>query len=242
MSKPLSFALLAVVLLGGCAQKPPGPDVDPQARLQFQQAFQAALQHSISSRVLEATAGAVALDIVVNRQGQAVSCKAKGSPEGVAKLPLDVPRTGPREFAAMMEQSCRQAIYPTAPDALYDDKGQIELRAPVVVVFAAQNSAGWKLRNAQREFFREHLLKGESVDSVGQLAVRYQTDARGCLVDLRPNPMRPEDFKLDGGLQARLNQACMKLDLSRLPGIEQAREQQAVAVVGVEYAPWTVGR
>lgn len=244
MSKTFTLALLAsaVALLGGCAQKPADPDVDPQARLQFQQAFQTALYRSITANVQEVTSGAASLLIVANRQGQAVSCQAKGSPEGVAKLPLDVPRTAPRQFAAMMEEYCRQAIFPTGPDALYDDKGQIELRAPIVVVFPAQNASRWKLRNAQRAFFHEHLLKDETVDSVGYLVVRYQTDGKGCLVDIRPNDIRPMDFKLDGALQGRLNQACMKLDLSGLPGIAQGDPQQAVGLVSLEYAPWTVGR
>ncbi|OLS60153.1 hypothetical protein [Pseudomonas putida] len=242
MSKKFTLALLAVALLGGCAQKPAGPAVDPLARLQFHQAFQTALYRSVSANVREVTAGAVSLQIVANRQGQAVSCQAKGYPEGVARLPFDVPRTPPRQFAAMMEQYCRQAIYPTAPDALYDDEGQMELRAPVVVVFTVQNASRWKQRNAQRAFFREHLLKGEAVDSVGYLVVRYQTDGKGCLVDIRPNDIRPMDFKLDGALQGRLNQACMKLDLSGLPGIAQGDPQQTVGQVSLEYAPWTVGR
>lgn len=241
-SKHFPLAVLTLALLGGCTQKNTVADVDPQAMLRFQQAFQTALHRSIAGRVQEATVGAASLTIVANRQGQAVSCKVNGSPEQVEQLPSELTRTDPRQLAAMLEQYCLQAIFPTGPDALYDEKGQVKLRAPVRVVFVPQDSTLWKLHNAQRAFFREHLLKDEKVDSVGQLVVRYQTDGKGCVVDLRPNAMRPTDFKLDGGLQGRLNQACMTLDLQELPGIAQDDRQQAVGLVSLEYAPWTVGR
>jgi len=243
VSKKLPLALLAFALLGGCAQMPSNPKVDPQVMLHFQQTFSAAIYRSISARVQEQTSGAVSLRIIADRQGRALSCEARpAKPELLERLPAEVPRSDPATFARQMEQYCLQGIYPTAPEALYDDKGHVELVAPVQVVFPDRGFAGWRLVNAQRRYFGEHLLKDEQAGSIGTLIVRYQRDASGCLVDLRPHPLRPAEFKLDGALLGRLNTACMGLDLHQVPGIDQLDEKKPVGVVSMEYAPWTVGR
>ena len=209
----------------------------------FQQAFSAAVYRSISARVQEETSGALSLRIIADRQGRALSCEAGPARfKSDEQLPAEVPRSDPAKFARQMEEYCRQGIYPTGPEALYDDKGQIELVAPVYVVFPDRGFSGWRLVNAQRQFFGEHLLKGEQASSIGTLVVRYQRDASGCLVDLRPHPLRPADFKLDGALLGRLNAACMKLDLHQVPGLDKLDEKKPVGVVSMEYAPWTVGR
>lgn len=241
MSKVSPFALMALALLAGCAQQSSVPDADPKVMLQFQDSFQAAIYRSISSHVQEETVGAASLRIVVNRQGQATRCKVRPPRPGrEPSLPNDIERTSPRVFADFLEQRCLQAIYPTGPDALYDDKGEVEVVAPVSVMFNNLGAERWKTRNAQRRFFREHLLKDEHVDSVGIVVIQYQADGSGCLVNLRFNDTRPKDFKLDGALQGRLNQACARLDLSQVPKLS-GDQQQAVGLVSLEYAPWTVG-
>jgi len=234
---------LIVTVLTGCAQKSTQPEVDPQLMQQFQETFQAALQRGLTANIEEEQVGAVSLRIVTNRQGQALSCKARPAQ---LKVPPEVFPSNPREFAGFVEAQCLRAIYPSAPDALYDDQGQLEVVAPVTLVFSKQEAARWKLRSAQRRFFREHLLEGQGIDSVGIAVIRYLADAQGhamgCLVDLGANTTRPADFKLDGALQSRLNSACMQLDLRQVPGFAPDRQQPVEGVVALEYAPWTVER
>lgn len=240
MSKFLPFALLSFALISGCALKYSPPDVDPKARVQFQEKFQAALYRSIASDVQEQMVGVAALRITVNRLGRATSCKAqRARPDVDKQLPIELTRTEPKAFARFIEERCLRAIYPTAPDGLYNEDGQLEVVAPVQVVFNDLSADRWKTGNAQRRFFREHLLDTERVDSVGIAVIHFQTNGLGCLVDLRPNSTRPADFKLDGALQGRLNEACSKLDLSQVTGIGANPQKQGVGRVALEYAPWT---
>ncbi|MHA6194947.1 hypothetical protein ACX3YG_11300 [Pseudomonas wadenswilerensis] len=237
------LALLSLSLLTGCALKYSPPDVDPQARVQFQDKFQAALYRSIASDVQDEMVGVAALRITVNRLGRAASCKAqRARPDLDKQLPIELTRTAPKAFARFIEERCLRAIYPTAPEGLYNEDGEVEVIAPVTVVFNNQSADRWKTGNAQRRFFREHLLDAEQVDSVGIAVIHFQTNGVGCLVDLRPNSTRPGDFKLDGALQGRLNAACSKLDLKQVPGIGVNPQTQEVGKVALEYAPWTSWR
>jgi len=243
VSKFRPLALLSLALLSGCALKYSPADVDPKARAQFQEHFQAALYRSIASDVQEPMVGVAALRITVNRLGRAASCKAqRARPDFEKQLPVELSRTEPKAFARFIEERCLRAIYPTGPDGMYNEDGQVEVIAPVNVVFNNLSADRWKTGNAQRRFFREHLLDAERVDSVGIAVIHFQSNGLGCLVDLRPNITRPADFKLDGALQGRLNEACSKLDLSQVPGIGANTQEQKVGRVALEYAPWTSWR
>ncbi len=242
MSK-FPLALLSLAVLAGCALKYSPPDVDPKAVVQFQDKFQAALTRSIASDIQEETIGVASLRISVNRLGRAASCKAqRARPDLDKQLPIELTRTAPKAFARYIEERCLRTVYPTAPDAMYDKDGQVEVIAPVNVVFSELGSDRWKTGNAQRRFFREHLLDAQPVDSVGIAVIHFQANGTGCLVDLRPNSTRPADFKLDGALQGRLNEACSRLDLSKVPGISASPQKQDIGMVALEYAPWTSGR
>ncbi|MNE62210.1 hypothetical protein D3C80_1574790 [compost metagenome] len=73
----------------------------------------------------------------------------------------------------------------------------------------------------------------------------YQANTQGkvdgCLVQLSPNPLREDAFRLDGNLQAQLNSRCMKLDLSKMPGFSSNEQGKAEGYSEVDYAPWMVG-
>ena len=245
----LRFTLLPLVLLAGCSSAPPKPEAStaPEVMQQFQRTFQTALRQSIASSVEQDLIGATRLRLKVNREGRAVACKAvPATPDisqGAAALQ---PFTDRAAFDRFVERQCWQTVYPKAPEALYDDKGLIEVVAPVAVVFSTAQPAPWQQQNRQRAFFREKLLASEQVDSIGVAIISYQTDATGkatgCLVHLMPSVVRPDDFKLDGDLQSRLTGTCMKLDLSRMPGFALNQQQQAEGMISLQYAPWVVGR
>ena len=245
----LRFSLLPLALLAGCSSAPPKPEatVDPKVMQQFQRTFQTALRQSIASSVQQDLIGTARLRLEVNREGRAVACKAMpATPDVAQKMATQQPFTDRAAFNRFLEQQCWQAIYPKAPEALYDDKGVVEVVAPVGVVYSTAQPAPWLQQNAQRAFFRAQLLANEQVDSIGVAIISYQADATGkttgCLVHLMPSGVRPDDFKLDGGLQSRLTGACMKLDLSRMPGFALNQQQQAEGVISLQYAPWVVGR
>lgn len=247
----LRFTLLplALALLAGCSSAPPKPEASaaPEVMQQFQRTFQTALRQSIASSVQQDLIGAARLRLKVNREGRAVACKTMPATPDIAHgLATQQPFTDPAAFNLFIERQCWQAIYPKAPEALYDDKGVVEVVAPVGVAFSTAQPAPWQQENRQRAFFREKLLANEQVDSIGVAIISYQTDATGkatgCLVHLMPSVVRPDDFKLDGGLQSRLTGTCMKLDLSRMPGFALNRQQQAEGMISLQYAPWVVGR
>ena len=214
---------------------------------QFQANLQTAIRSTIAANVQQPTVGAIALRVVFDRQGKPLKCEAKtDSPKLSGMIPGNVMLTDATALARTVTDACWKTIYPTAPEAMYSDKGTLEAIAPLGVRFDADPQARWPVRNAQRSFFRRHLLDEQQVSSVGVAVIRYQADATGkttgCLVNLRAASMRIADFKLDGALQSRLNDACMKLDLSQMPGFALNQQNQAMGIVSLEYAPWTVGR
>ncbi|MCU1730088.1 MULTISPECIES: hypothetical protein [unclassified Pseudomonas] len=236
---------LGLTLLSACSTSPDKPkvEVDPKVMQQFQSDFQTALRRTIANNVLQDQVGTTRLRLIVNREGRAVACETlPASPKVAQGMSGQIPFTNRAAFDQFIEQQCSRAIFPPAPDALYDEKGQVEVVAPVGVSFSSTQPAPWLQQNAQRAFFRKQLLGNERVNSVGVAVASYQADAKGkttgCLVYLIPAEVRPNDFKLDGDLQSRLNSACMKLDLSQMPGFEPGKAQ---GMFSLEYAPWTVG-
>lgn len=50
-------------------------------------------------------------------------------------------------------------------------------------------------------------------------------------MQIYPHPNRPDDFRLDGKLQAEVNSRCMALDLSKLPGFSADEHGRAKVTV-----------
>lgn len=246
--KLLSPALLtaALVALAGCQSKPAPPKV-PKT---FIHDMQQALISSIASANTGKQVGVVRLRVTLNRHSAPIACKAlRAPPRHDLLLPADIPRSDFKTLASLVEAQCWVTIYPVVPDALYDENNTVEIVAPLVVNLTTAAQASGSVRgvaNAQREYLWQHLLRDEPVTSVGNAAVYYQANAQGkvegCLVQLYQHPLRPDDFRLDGDLQARLTHRCMALDLSLMPGFSPDMHGVANGSSKMEYAPWRVGR
>lgn len=71
MSKFLPFALLSFALVSGCALKYSPPDVDPKARVQFQEKFQAfglTIQGQVSLSFQTTNHGHISLNLLRKRK------------------------------------------------------------------------------------------------------------------------------------------------------------------------------
>lgn len=236
---------LSLFMLAGCAHvsRPTPAEVDPKAMQEYTTTMQRVLRNSLAQNLQEETVGALKLQVSYNRQGQPLTCKvAHAAVHAERDLPAELTRTRWDVLQRNVERQCWNTLYPKAPEALYDDKGIIEVVAPLVVVLPGPPHAQWQAGNAQRAFFWQHLVSKEKVDSFGVAMIRYRADAQGkplgCLVYLTPSPARPDGFKLDTELQNRLGSQCMKLDLSQLPETTLNEHQQVEGLITVEYAPW----
>lgn len=252
--KTLPPALLgaALITLIGCQSSPSADrpaDVDPQALKTFTVNTQQALQRSIALAPTGEQMGAVTLQVTFDRQSAPVACKAEKAPfKYGALLPADVTPTDHQALANLVEALCWKTIYPVVPAALYNDDETVEVRAPIIVQLPRAVQAPGTARYraiAQREYFWQQLLRDLPVTSIGKASVFYQANAQGkvdgCLVQLSPNPLREDAFRLDGNLQAQLNSRCMKLDLSKMPGFSSNEQGKAEGYSEVDYAPWMVG-
>ncbi|QHG64442.1 hypothetical protein C2H86_08480 [Pseudomonas putida] len=251
MLKSPSLALLAVAmfLLTGC-QSRVAPAVDPQVRQTFVSDMQQALKLGIATADTDKQVGVVMLTVFLDRYSAPTSCKASKAPlKYEMQLPADVKRSDFKSLASLVEAQCWKTIYPVVPDGLREVDGTVEVRAPMFVLLPAATQAPGTPRrqaNAQREYFWQHLLRDQPVNSIGRVSVYYQANAQGkvedCLVQIYPHPLRPNDFRLDGKLQAQLNSRCLAMDLSRLPGFSADMHGVAKGYSELEYAPWRVGR
>jgi hypothetical protein len=249
--KSLTPALLTATLIAlvGCQTKK-NPEMDPKVMKTFTHDMQQALINSVATANTGKQVGVVKLRVTLNRHSAPIACKAfRAPPSQDQLLPTDVPRSDFKALARLVEAQCWVTIYPIVPDNLYDENNTVEIVAPLFVNLPAAAQAPGSARgvaNAQREYFWQQLLRDEPVTSVGNAAVYYQANARGkvegCLVQLYQHPLRPDDFRLDGDLQARLNKRCMALDLSRMPGFSPDMHGVAKGSSKMEYAPWRVGR
>ncbi|MBP2262966.1 hypothetical protein [Pseudomonas sp. BP8] len=254
--KKHSFALLSLLALAGCqspsstSTETPEP-VDPQVMQQFMTDMQQTLQSNIANAVRGTLVGAVQLHISLNQANEPVACAAKvPGPKLANLLPASAQRSDFKRLATAVEAQCWKTIYPAAPAAAREKDGTVEIVAPLILMPASNpqqsvNSA-WSVRQEQREFFWQQLLREQPVDSIGVAVIRYQADAlgkvQGCMVELRPSAVRADAFRMDGGLQARLSSACMALNLQRMPGFALDPQGKIEGFSLVEYAPWKVGR
>ncbi|MFJ4345659.1 hypothetical protein [Pseudomonas sp. NPDC089401] len=247
MFKALPLALL--ITLAGC-QSPTSAKVDEAAFKTFTHDMQQVLKLGIVTADTGKQVGVVMLKVTLDPHSAPIACQASKAPAKYEmQLPADVPRSDFKALASMVEAQCWKTIYPLAPEGVQEKDGTVQVLAPIYVLLpAAAQASGSERRqaNAQREFFWQHLLRDQPVDSIGRVSVYYQANAlgkvEGCLVQVYPHPLRPDDFRLDGNLQARLNSRCMGLNLSQLPGFATDAQGVAKGYSELEYAPWRVGR
>ncbi|CAI3799801.1 hypothetical protein GLGCALEP_02449 [Pseudomonas sp. MM221] len=251
MFRSLSPAIVAAALiaLAGC-QNRPASEADAQARKAFVTDMQDVLKLGIVTADTGKQVGVVMLDVKLDQHAAPISCKARKAPMKYEMvLPAEHVRTDFKALASMVEAQCWKTIYPVAPKSLREKDGTVEVRAPLFVDLPAAAQAldtPRRQANAQREFFWQHLFRDQPVNSIGRASLYYEANAQGkvqgCLVQIYPHPNRPDDFRLDGKLQAELNSRCMALDLSKLPGFSADEHGQAKGYSELEYAPWKVGR
>lgn len=249
--RPLSPALVVVTLIAltGC-QSRPASEADTLALQTFTRDMQQALKLGIATADTGEQIGVVMLDVKLAPNSAPLSCKAGKAPmNNQMLLPANLIRSDFKALASMVEAQCWKTIYPVVPKPLREDDGTAQVRAPVVVLLPAAAQAPGTARrraNAQREFFWQQLFRDQPVTSIGRASVYYEADAQGkvqgCLVQIYPHPQRPDDFRLDGQLQAQLNSRCLTLDLSRLPGFSTDEQGKVQGYSELEYAPWKVGR
>ncbi|KIY41089.1 hypothetical protein TZ03_09340 [Pseudomonas sp. 10-1B] len=251
MFRSLSPAIVAaaLIVLAGC-QNRPASEEDKQARKTFVSDMQQALRLGIATADTDKQIGVVMLDVTLDQNSAPISCKASKAPiKYETVLPTDLQRSDFKALASMVEAQCWKTIYPAVPKSLREENGTVEVRAPLFVVlpaFAQAPDSARRQANAQREFFWQQLLRDQPVNSIGRASLYYEANAQGkvqgCLVQIYPHPNRPDDFRLDGQLQAELNRRCMALDLHSLPGFKVDTDGVAKGYSELEYAPWKVGR
>ncbi|MNM82737.1 hypothetical protein D3C81_947760 [compost metagenome] len=250
---PPALLSAALVTLAGCQSSPSADSqikADAQAFKTFTVDMQQALQRSIALAPTGEQIGAVTLQVTFDRQSAPVACKARKAPlKYGALLPADVMPSDHQALANLVEALCWKTIYPVVPAALFNGEDTLEVRAPIVVQLPRAIQAPGSARHraiAQREYFWQQLLRDQPVTSIGKASVFYQANTQGkvegCLVQLSPNPLREDAFRLDGNLQAQLNSRCMKLDLSQMPGFSPNEQGKAEGYSELDYAPWKVGR
>lgn len=244
MFKTLSPALLitALICLAGCKNHS-SSKVDEQTLKTFTRDMQQALTRSIAMANTGEQAGAVLLKVTLDRHSAPLRCESGRAPLTYElKMPAGVMPTNLKGLNALVEAQCWKTIYPVVPQEMLDENGEVEVRAPIVVVLPAQRHSGI----AQQQFFWESLLRDQAVTSIGRASVYYEANAQGhvegCLVQLYPHPLRRDAFRLDGNLQAQLNSRCMALDMRKMPGFATDERGLARGYSEVDYAPWRVGR
>lgn len=247
MLKALSASLLTLALVGCKARAI--PEADPQVMKTFTHEMQQAVTQAIATADTGQQIGVVKLRVTLDEHSAPIACKAVRARDREGLLPADIPRTPFKALAKVVEEQCWKTIYPAVPAALYEEDRSVEVVAPLIVMLPAAAQAPGTARrqaNAQRAFFWQHLLRDQPVNSIGRVSVYYQANAQGkvedCLVQIYPHPLRPDDFRLDGKLQAQLNSRCQALDLSQLPGFSADMHGVAKGYSELEYAPWRVGR
>lgn len=250
MIKSRYCAGLAVALLAltACHAAPPRAG-DPSEQT-FKAGMIEALHRSIREADTGRQVGAVSLHVMLDRRSAPIECKASRAPAKYQnQMPSDVPRSDFLALASLVESQCRRAIYPLAPANMLSDEGIVDVIAPMMLMLPWEAQAPGtpgRQANARRDYFWNNLLRDQPVSSIGRVSVYWRADAEGrvdgCLVQLRPHPLRAAEFRLDGDFQARLNGRCMALDLSDLPYFSVEHQGFAEGYSELDYAPWRVGQ
>lgn len=248
--------LCATPLLSGCQSrpKPPPSAADLAAADLFTRQTQAILMRDMAHANARNLPGVVRLKIRLAADNSTTGCGLQPVDRvRDASLLLAANRTGKSASSAALRRvvldQCWKSVYPRVPPALREADGTVEIVAPLVMMSAnwtEADKANARTRHALHTFVRQQVLVGERVDSIGQASLLYRTDAHGsveaCVVNLTPLAARPDAFRPDADLQARLVRRCTGLDLSQVPGLARDDDGRIAGAVQLDYAPWSVGR
>ncbi|MFJ4143661.1 hypothetical protein [Pseudomonas sp. NPDC089734] len=245
-------AMTALLALAGCQSQTAVKSTPEQIKKleAFSIGFRVALVSNarvISSELLD---GNVKLRVKINRRNEVTFCETEpyvlpGSPA----VPVD-----PR-LSAIAKEACWNTLFPLVPTDVFDPDGTAEIVAPLIFSGESEAVEGDEeltrrrmirvTRYAQSRFFWEQTLRSQPAASIGYADFQYVANAQGqvqgCLVNLRASQQRPEAFKLDADLQARLIAQCKQMNLKQLPGFSVDPQGVATGRVRVEYMPWKGG-
>lgn len=162
--------LWLVAALAGCHNRTAQP-VDEQARQAFTRDMMQVLQRGIRHADTGAQVGAVSLKITLDRQSAPIGCEAtRARAKHRLLLPSDVPTTDFQALARLVEAQCWKNIYPLVPPTMVDDDGITEIVVPMILMLPKELQAPGTPRrqaNAQRDYFWQHLLRDQQVNSIG---------------------------------------------------------------------------
>lgn len=255
----LAFAtslLCMTTWLMGCQARPTPPPsaADLEAADLFMRHAQAILTHDMAQANVRNLSGVLRLKIRLAADNSTIGCEL---------LPVDRVRDAPLLLAAnrtgtsasppalkrLVIDQCWKSVYPVVPTALRDANGPLEIIAPLVmqpIVRTEADRARAYARGALQTLMRQQVLAGERVDSIGRASLLYRTDADGtieaCVVNLTPLAARPDAFRPDADLQARLMRRCTGLDLKPVPDLPRDEDGRVAGTVQLDYAPWSVDR
>lgn len=244
------------LLVGGCQSRPNPPPsaADLAAADLFTRHTQTILMRDMAHANVRNLPGVVRLKIRLAADNSTTGCDLQPVDRvRDASLLLAANRTGKSASSAALRRvvldQCWKSVYPLVPPALREADGTVEIVAPLVMLpasWTAADNASARTRGALHTFVRQRVLVGERVDSIGQVSLLYRTDARGtveaCVVNLTPLAARPDAFRPDADLQARLARRCTGLDLSQVPDLARDDDGRIAGTVQLDYAPWSVGR
>ncbi|MBI6853948.1 hypothetical protein YA0002_14325 [Pseudomonas cichorii] len=239
-------ALVGLLFIAGCQSQTGAQSPEELKKLEeFSIGFRVALVSNARVASSEFLDGGVKLRVKINRRNEVVFCETEPYSQTASPAPTD-----PR-LPALVKDVCWSTLFPVVPSELYDSDGMADIIAPLV--FSSEQDTeelklkrmGRVIRYAQSRFFWEQTLRKQPASSIGYADFRYvantQGEVQGCLVNLRASRQRPEAFKLDGDLQARLSAQCKQMNLRQLPGFTVNPQGMAEGIVRVEYMPWKGG-
>lgn len=261
LSRLASVALGLVVLAGCATQEDPlqkqadamvaqinakirdEVDADFKQMIREKEAVRDAVSGNMYNTTTQAIVGVAMLEVTFDRQGRATKCEIIPPDQRLLDMvPFKTPHSDPQQFTEYLKQQCLDTIFPAFPEEQYSAEGLLTKSVPVAADFNAEKSREMLSNNAQSEFFRKQLLRGEKFDSVGVVQASYRANAQGkltaCGINLVPLPSRRNDFVLDPALQERLMNRCKTINVRQMPGFSANNAQSQTQEAFMKYTPW----
>lgn len=225
-----------IAALAGCSTAPTGPLSAAQIA-DIHKGVSTALIPLMLAANKRWLNGTVALDLVIDRDNQLLSCKAtrmEGAPE----------------LVPVVEQACWATVLPSLPPEAFRADGKAKLRTPVSVRMNRDGNPTQRAyfeavvfpMFAQNQYFWDHGISRVAFRSVGEAGFRYVADHEGrvlaCTAKITANEARKEAFKQNPQLVANLQKACLGMNLAKMPGFLVADNGLAAGTVWTTYAPW----
>lgn len=227
---------LCIALMAGCATAPKGPMTAAQVS-EVHKGVSTALIPLMLAANKRWLNGTVALDLVIDRDNQLLSCKGTR---------MD----GAPELVPVIEQACWATVLPSLPPEAFRADGKAKLRTPVRVEMSAERNPAQRAyfeavvfpMFAQNQYFWDNGISRVAFGSVGEAGFRYVADRQGrvlaCTAKITANEARKEAFKQNPQLVANLQKACLGMNLAKMPGFQVADNGLAAGTVWTTYAPW----